>query len=148
MQKVVKHIYKFKFFMIKAHTQFSHHPAGTVISIDCDLYRHVGMLAEYNAQGERQVFAFSAKANGFLEHSIEQFSEGKTVRIDGYFGQLPSHQVMERALQWKGRPYSLFERNCEHFVRFAHNLAPTSPQLVHAGIALLAWFLLRSAKTA
>jgi len=61
MQKVVKHIYKFKFFMIKAHTQFSHHPAGTVISIDCDFYRHVGMLAEYNAEGERLVLHFLQK---------------------------------------------------------------------------------------
>lgn len=106
------------------------------------------MLAEYNAEGERLVFAFSAKANGFIEHSIEQFSEGKAIRIAGYFSQLPSHQVMKRALQWKGRPYSLFERNCEHFVRFAHNLAPTSPQLVYAGIALLTWFLLHPAQTA
>src|SRR6478736_4584923 len=145
MQNVVKYIYSFKFIMIKSHTELSRYPAGTVVSIDCGFYRHVGMLAQCGPFGERLVVAFSATANGLIEHSLGEFSGGRPVQVDGYLGKLIPDEVMLRARQWQGQSYDLFSRNCEHFVRFAHGLPPTSPQIMRAGVALLTWFVMRPA---
>lgn len=145
MQNVFKNIYSLNSNMIKTSITplVRHHPAGTIISIDCGFYRHVGMLGDYALNGQRLVLAFSLKARGFIEHTIDDFTNGGDFRIDGYLGKLAPSEVLMRAQDWRALPYSLLERNCEHFVYYAHGLAPQSPQLVMAGISAALWLIFR-----
>jgi hypothetical protein len=119
--------------------------AGTVISVSHGLYRHVALIAEESFYGERKVLAFSAEHRGFVEQTFADFSQGREVVINGYFGRLPSSIVLQRARLMKGKHYSWVNFNCEHFVRCAHGVSIESPQLQSlamvsgATVALLAF---------
>lgn len=105
------------------------HPPGTVVCASHGFYDHVGILGGVNARGERTVLSFSAQAGGFLEQPLREFSQGGTVRVDGYPGSLAPREVLRRAHGQRGRAYSWATFNCEHFVRWAHGVAIESPQL-------------------
>jgi len=105
------------------------HPAGTVVRVNCGWYDHVGLLGEPRINSERSVLSFSAKCGGFVEQTLTQFSSGRTVVADGFPSGLHPDVVMRRARSLRGRDYSWLSFNCEHFVRFAHDLTVESPQL-------------------
>jgi len=105
------------------------HPPGTVVRVNHGFYDHVALLGEYLAYGDRNVLAFSAQARGFVEHLFNDFAGGRMVTVDGYLGKLPAEVVLQRARSAQGRAYSLIGFNCEHFVRYAHGVEITSPQL-------------------
>lgn len=105
------------------------HLPGTVVRVNRGLYDHVALLGEYVAYGDRNVLAFSAQARGIIEHPFSDFAGGRAVTVDGYLGNLPAEVVLQRARSLQGRAYSLLGFNCEHFVRYAHDVETTSPQL-------------------
>lgn len=125
-------------------------PAGTVIRVNTGGYRHVGLLGDRFMNGERSVLSFSAEAKGFVEEPFSVFSGGRPVVCDGYLGELPSWVVMQRARERADQPYSLFNFNCEHFVRYAHGVPMESPQLQQVGAVLgllgLAFLVFRGAR--
>lgn len=101
---------------------------GTVLRVNHGLYDHVGLLGPH-AGRQRSVWSFSAQAGGYIEEPFEAFAMGRQVLNDGYFGRLPPDVVLQRARLMAYRPYSWVEFNCEHFVRFAHDVEVESPQL-------------------
>ncbi|EMN5130297.1 lecithin retinol acyltransferase family protein [Burkholderia contaminans] len=106
------------------------HPPGTVVRVSYGLYDHVALLGEYGVGGgERNVLAFSAESRGFVEQPFSDFATGRPVTVDGYLGRLAPEVVLGRARSVRGQTYSLIGFNCEHFVRYAHNVEITSPQL-------------------
>lgn len=113
-------------------------PEGIVVSVDMGLYRHPGILTEARPTSERSVISASWRLQSVAEEPVSQFAAGRTLRVEGYLGELPPEQVLIRARAALGEPYDLFTRNCEHFVRYAHGLVPKSPQLLTAaGIAAI-----------
>jgi len=94
-------------------------------------------LGDGYIDGERSVLAFSAKARGLVEQKWSVFTESRPFKVVGYLGKLSPAEVMVRARLWKGLSYSLFNRNCEHFVRYAHGLILQSPQLAFASVLSL-----------
>ncbi len=120
--------------------------AGTVIARHHVGYVHVGLLGDSVHGCDRTVLEFSASAGGFCERSLAGFADGRQMYVIGYPGNLAPAEVMNRARMLSERPYSLFQFNCEHFVRIAHGLAPESPQvqawvligLIAASVGLLA----------
>ena len=73
----------------------------------------------------------------WVEEPLSQFANGKNPRIVNYPGTLPPQIVLARARSYLYSEYRLFSWNCEHFVRYAHGLKMTSPQISRA-VALCA----------
>jgi hypothetical protein len=121
-------------------------PTGTQVSIDCGLYTHVGILGDRYIDGERTVLAFSAKEGGFVEQKRSDFAADRKIAVGGYPGNLSPCEVMDRARLWRGLPYSLFDRNCEHFVCHAHGLIPKSPQATFLVLLSLFTLVMKIAK--
>jgi len=86
---------------------------------------HVGLVTESGT-----VVANSMRNSGVIEQSLAEFSDGEEVTRLGYPSDLPASIVVARARRRLGARWSLLNSNCEHFVRWAHGLKPTSPQLV------------------
>lgn len=120
----------------------AHLKPGTVLRIDRGLYSHVALLGQWMDSRRRSVLTFGP---GPLEEiAFEDFAAGKPVVVDGYLGVLHPSDVLDRARQLGSRAYSWVGFNCEHFVRVAHGLNPSSPQLQRAvAFAGLAFLLTR-----
>jgi len=108
-------------------------PAGTIVAAPGPLYEHVGLLTGHYLVGQRTVYSFSRAAGGFVEQVISQFAPNGSVVVKGYPSILPPELVLQRAQSWRGLPYLLWERNCEHFVNFAHGLEVRSRQVMQWG---------------
>lgn len=104
-------------------------PTGTVVRANHGFFSHVALLGDGTLCGERAVVEFSAATGGFAELPFSEFSKGRLVTVDGYPGTLSPSEVMQRASLKRGQAYSLFDFNCEHFVRYAHGRLIESPQL-------------------
>ena len=61
--------------------------------------------------------------------SRRDYADGRGLLQHSYLGSLPPEMVLARARAKLGTSYSLFNWNCEQFVRYAHGLNPESPQL-------------------
>lgn len=107
-------------------------------------YRHPGIVSEATPLAERSVISSSWRHRSVAEEPFSEFAAGRNVRVDGYFGDLQPEHVLQRARAALGTPYDLFKRNCEHFVRYAHGVVPSSPQLKVA-IGVTAMCLLATA---
>ena len=100
------------------------HP-GEVIAVRVyGIFWHVGIVTPWST-----VISSSRRHGGVTEQGLNEFAGGKPIRRVGYPGQLPSHTVVARASSQLGRPWKLFDANCEHFALWAHGLNPESPQL-------------------
>lgn len=106
---------------------------GTILSTSRLGYRHFGISTDRYVNEWPIVISNSGSHGKVVEESLEQFKEQGDIKVEGYWGALPPHEVLARARAKLGSHYFLFNWNCEHFVRFAHGLEPKSPQ-----IALLA----------
>jgi hypothetical protein len=104
---------------------------GTVLRLQGAVYDHVVLLAEHNWLGERNVLSFGP--DGYQETRLSAVAAERLVQSDGYLGKLPPELVLARARELGAKwEYSLFFRNCEHFVREAHGLPAESPQVQRA----------------
>lgn len=72
-----------------------------------------------------------------VEESLDTFRVQGDLRVDGYLGSLPPEMVLARARAKLGTSYSLFNWNCEQFVRYAHGLNQESPQLATVASLLI-----------
>lgn len=102
---------------------------GTVVSTGRPGYRHFGITTNRYVNGIPTVISNTGKFGRVIEEPLSSFQEESDLRIEGYWGKLPPHEVLRRAETKFGSPYMLFTSNCEHFVRFVHGLQPESPQL-------------------
>lgn len=107
-------------------------PAGTVISVPAYWngvrVRHEGILTDRWYQGERTVISNSKAAGGVVKQKLSVFLATQRPAIVGYLGRLHPAEVVQRALSQLGKPWALTD-NCQHFVRWAHGVGVTSPQL-------------------
>lgn len=105
-------------------------PPGTTLRVWLGGYWHYGILVH----GGRVIH--NSKQHGHvIEEPIHLFSEGRPIET---CGEISSHNLLLaclRARQLLGVAYSLFTRNCEHFVRVVHGLIPESPQVQKAVLA-------------
>ncbi|GEM_PF-3212366 len=114
-------------------------PPGTVISVPKGPFDHYGILL-YANDGLPYVISNSGKYGKVVLESLSDFAENQEVKIRWYTHEAEVQQVLRRALQLLGKPYSAFSSNCEHFIREISGLPIESPQLrgwgVLGGLAL------------
>ena len=112
---------------------------GTVLAVAVGPVEHVGIVTDQTQAGFPTVISNSHRAGGVAEEPLPTFTSGGELRIVGYLGKLSPAEVLRRARSAIGTKWKLFNWNCEHFVRWAHGLKPSSPQLaVAVGLALIA----------
>ena len=119
---------------------------GSVVSVPAYLvFRHKGIVSDRWYRGKPMVISNSARVGHGAEEPWDLFSSGQQWTDEGYPGNLPPWQVLERARASLAELYNAFAWNCDMFVSDAHGLVPTSPQLAvvllaaaAVGIALIA----------
>ncbi len=94
---------------------------------------HVGILStRTDPRGYPLVCHASRRYGETVESTLDDFlydASGR-LRLLGYPGPLTPDRVVRRAQSALGVAYDVRRRNCEHYVLFAHGLAPWSPQWV------------------
>lgn len=114
---------------------------GSVVAIQLPLYKHFGVVTDRFYRGERTVISNSWKAGRVVEQPFTVFSGDFPIVDISYPSLLAAPIVVRRATSRLGDIYSLLTWNCEHLIRFAHGLKPSSPQIkvmLLAGLALIA----------
>lgn len=111
---------------------------GTVVAVAVGPIDHVGIVTDRIVNGYQTVISASQKIGHVAEEVLPEFSNGQMVRVLGYLGKLAPMVVLRRARSMLGKTWRLFSWNCEHFVRWAHGLRPTSPQLIKGAVILSA----------
>ncbi len=104
---------------------------GTTVRIWCGAYWHYGLIDSTGFF----VIHNSKKHSKVVRETTEAFSSGATLTVCAdVMGRLPAGaaRLAESAI---GVAYRLWSQNCEHFVRWAHGLEPTSPQVEAAIVA-------------
>lgn len=109
---------------------------GVVIAVpvrtSVGVVSHKGILADLLGDDHLPSVIHSAKAYGeqVIETSMTAYADGALgpITCEGYPGALPPELVLARARARIGQPWRLRE-NCEHFVGWAHDVEPASPQL-------------------
>ncbi len=127
-----------------SHNRLEILPPGTVVRVWHGFYYHYGIIGPYEYVRERFVISHSGRRGGLVVEPFSEFSLGRDVFSEGYLGSLPPELVIERAMSHRGTPYSLTKFNCEHLIRFAHGVEPSSPQMaifsiLAAAVGLLAF---------
>lgn len=117
---------------------------GTVVSAQkSGGVEHFGILTEVGT-----IVSASKIRQAVVEETPLQFSLGAQIYVHDIRGRQRWEQTVWMARSKLGEPYRLFDRNCEHFVRFCHGLPQKSPQLAAAvGTAILAGVLLLALST-
>jgi len=119
--------------------------AGTVLStVKPGRIEHFGVLTEQHLYGFPPTIISASKVRQLIvEEQPMQFSLGALIYAQGVWSKQPWQQTVGNARSQLGQPYRLFDRNCEHFVRFCHGLPQESPQLAKAvGVALIGGVIL------
>lgn len=104
---------------------------GTTVRIWCGAYWHYGLIDSTGSS----VIHNSKEHGKVVRETIEAFSSGASLVVCAdVMGDWPSKaaRLAESAI---GVAYRLWSQNCEHFVRWAHGLEPTSPQIEAALVA-------------
>jgi hypothetical protein len=109
------------------------HRPGSVVGVWKGFYKHVGILTECST-----VIASSSQQGCIQEIPIHEFAMGKPTTVEGYPGIRRPEKVVAYARAEIGKPWNLFNSNCERFVRRAHGIVQRSPQLQFAVIAIFA----------
>jgi hypothetical protein len=101
---------------------------GTILSVPA-LYgtvRHYGLSSDLG-----YVIDKSFKLGSVAERPMDEFLDGKDLRLEGYWGALDPSYVIQNARRRIGEQWTIGQ-NCEHFVRECHGLKSESPQLFRA----------------
>lgn len=104
---------------------------GTTVRISYGAYWHYGLIDSTGSS----VIHNSKKHGKVVRETIEAFSGGASLVVCAdVMGNWPvkAARLAESAI---GVTYRLWSQNCEHFVRWAHGLEPTSPQIEAAIVA-------------
>lgn len=106
---------------------------GTTLRYKVDGYWHYGILVHAG------YVIHNSKLHGrVIKESYWEFAAGRQVEVFQGVSSSNLELACQRAHQYIGMAYSLFTKNCEHFVRLAHGLLPESPQIQKAVIATAA----------
>ncbi|ELR63544.1 hypothetical protein C942_03560 [Photobacterium marinum] len=92
------------------------YPVGIVLKIRCSTYWHYGI-----SDGEGGVIHNSKKRLRVQIDSLDDFTEGREIVVSSITSENP-RRAFHYAKKHIGRPYNLFNQNCEQFVREAHGL--------------------------
>jgi len=88
---------------------------------------HYGLVTS-----SRTVISNSRKHGGVVEQSLEDFANGKRIRLCERSDTLGAVAAETRARRALGKPYSLTGSNCAHLARSVHRRNPTSIQIARA----------------
>lgn len=105
---------------------------GEVLSIPHGFYRHYMVVVGYD-----QVVHASKELKVVVSERLGDVFVGKKIKSHGRWGQLTDAEVVRRAKNEVGQPYSLTSWNCEHVVRKITGLKELSPQITTAIAVLL-----------
>lgn len=100
---------------------------GTTLRVDQGFYWHFGIVGF-----DGQVIHNSKEKGRVVAEPLLQFADGKEVLACEQIGSPNWLVALQRAYSAIGTPYDLWQRNCEHFVRWAHGLIAQSPQIQRA----------------
>ncbi len=122
-------------------------PAGTVVSVDRGLYRHVGILAEPHPGRERRVISLNPEAQ-LAEEPLSLFCRRQQPAWHPPLSAASAREVLSQARSGNHPAYSWTNFNCEHFVCFAFGVPLDSPQVRRfaalAAFAALSYVLTRT----
>lgn len=94
---------------------------------------HFGILSDdHESGGEPTIISASKLRGAVVEETPIEFSLGFPICAHGLWGDQTWEDTVENARANLGKPYRIFNANCEHFVRFCTGLVPESPQLQQA----------------
>jgi hypothetical protein len=112
--------------------------SGTVLSVPLPIpgIRHFGLVA-FGRYGDGPTVISNSKEGGVIEQSFSQFCAGHLPKVEPISGSRSGMHAVAWARQRLGTPYSLFNYNCEHFVREALGAKRESPQLQLALVAFV-----------
>jgi hypothetical protein len=116
-------------------------PAGQAIRTPRFAYWHMGIATDQWHGAEQLVISCSGRVGRVVLEPMSVFTAGRGAESMEQPSQLAREVVLSRARQMLGKPYSLFEFNCEHFLFEAFGLARRSPQVAGA-VAIAAVFLI------
>ncbi|RYX92904.1 MAG: hypothetical protein EOO28_20405 [Comamonadaceae bacterium] len=119
------------------------HP-GQVVATWRLIYWHVGIVTEKWEDGEQVVISCSGARKMVVEERMGIFSLGLPIVEKQFASHLPVSTVLARAREKLGKSYRLLDWNCEHFVCYAFDVPPSSPQLALAVAFLIGVFLIRN----
>ena len=107
---------------------FRHFQPGDVVSI-----RFSGVLRHYGVvtSGGR-VISNSRKHDGVTEQTLDDFADGRTVKVHGSRSDAHHLEVESRARRALGASYRLAGSNCGDFVGHVHKRKPTVTQVGRA----------------
>lgn len=105
---------------------------GDVLLIELGIYRHYGIF-----DGDL-VIHNSKKFLKVTESSLEEFSEGREIKVSEKIFSLDVDSAIQKARKLIGFPYGLFLDNCEQFVRVSCGMVRESPQVQKYLIGLTA----------
>ncbi len=122
-----------------------HLTPGIIVAVRVGIVEHVGLVTERGT-----VIASSFHDGRVVELSFEKFIGGRPWSVKRYPGSRRPEEVIARARSQIGKPWTLFDNNCEHFVCRALGISVRSPQLqfVIASAALIAaaWGISRASR--
>ncbi len=106
------------------------------------VYWHKGIATDQWLNGEQLVISCSGRAGKVVLEPMPVFTAGMGAEEMPQLSALSREIVLYQARQMLGKPYSLMDFNCEHFLYQAFGLTPQSPQFATllgliAGFALL-----------
>lgn len=115
---------------------------GQAIRTSRLVYWHKGIATDQWLSGEQMVISCSGRAGRVVVEPMSVFSAGMGAEEIPQLSAMSREIVLYRARQMLGKPYSLTDFNCEHFLYQAFGLPPQSPQVATliglvAGFALL-----------
>ena len=118
---------------------------GDVLSIPCTVYRHYMIVV-----GHDLVVHASKEHKSVVAEEIVKACAGKPIKNHGKESRLSNSEIIRRAEQEIGRPYRLFNHNCEHLVRKISGEREASPQVVVGtlAVAFIGLFLLTRSRAA
>ncbi|WP_299018606.1 lecithin retinol acyltransferase family protein [uncultured Photobacterium sp.] len=119
----------------------SYYPMGTVLKIRCSTYWHYGI-----SDGEGGVIHNSKKRLRVQIDSLKDFTEGRDIVVSNITSDKPE-RAFHYATQHIGRPYNLFNQNCEQFVREAHGLDIECTQFQQCLVTLAGGYIVLKADT-
>jgi len=121
---------------------------GAIVSINyLGGIEHVGIVSDRFHKGYPMIISASRRTGVVAEERLEDFSDGKEIRVKGFPGSFSVRQVLVRARSMIGTKYNLLKWNCEHFVHWAHGMKVESKQLHRAvmvfGLLAVMYVLIR-----
>lgn len=109
---------------------FRHFQPGDVVSI-----RFSGVLRHYGVvTSSGRVISNSRKHDGVTEQTLDDFADGRPVKVHGSRSDAHHLEVEARARRALGASYRLAGSNCGDFVGHVHKRKPTVTQVGRATV--------------